>query len=102
MREITKVTGRAYGRTNLRDVLVSLDEHPVENSPATEANSVHGTPSKPNGPRGSSPQFGAAPCGERHAPHPLDCIQGRTRRSAQTQSPARCTGAAEHAMRAER
>jgi phenylpyruvate tautomerase PptA (4-oxalocrotonate tautomerase family) len=31
MRELTEVAGRAYGRSNLRDVLVSLDEHPVEN-----------------------------------------------------------------------
>jgi phenylpyruvate tautomerase PptA (4-oxalocrotonate tautomerase family) len=30
MREITKVAGRAFGRTDLRDVLVSLDEHKVE------------------------------------------------------------------------
>lgn len=31
MRELTQVAGRAWGRSNLRDVLVSLDEHPVEN-----------------------------------------------------------------------
>lgn len=31
IRELTEVTGRAYGRSNLRDVLISLDEHPVEN-----------------------------------------------------------------------
>jgi hypothetical protein len=30
MRELTEVTGRAYGRTDLRDVLVSLDQHKVE------------------------------------------------------------------------
>jgi hypothetical protein len=30
MRTLTEVAGRAYGRTNLRDVLVSLDEHKVE------------------------------------------------------------------------
>jgi phenylpyruvate tautomerase PptA (4-oxalocrotonate tautomerase family) len=30
MRELTEVAGRAYGRKNLRDVLVSLDEHKVE------------------------------------------------------------------------
>jgi phenylpyruvate tautomerase PptA (4-oxalocrotonate tautomerase family) len=31
MRELTQIAGRAWGRSNLRDVLVSLDEHPVEN-----------------------------------------------------------------------
>ena len=31
MRAFTEVAGRAYGRSDLRDVLVSLDEHPVEN-----------------------------------------------------------------------
>jgi phenylpyruvate tautomerase PptA (4-oxalocrotonate tautomerase family) len=31
IRALTEAAGRAYGRTNLRDVLVSLDEHPVEN-----------------------------------------------------------------------
>jgi len=31
MRALTEVAGRAYGRGNLRDVLVSLDEHLVEN-----------------------------------------------------------------------
>jgi phenylpyruvate tautomerase PptA (4-oxalocrotonate tautomerase family) len=31
VRELTQIAGRAYGRSNLRDVLVSLDEHPVEN-----------------------------------------------------------------------
>jgi 4-oxalocrotonate tautomerase family enzyme len=31
MRALTEVAGRAYGRSNLRDVLVSLDEHLVEN-----------------------------------------------------------------------
>ena len=31
MRALTEVAGRAYGRSNLRDVLVSLDEHVVEN-----------------------------------------------------------------------
>jgi phenylpyruvate tautomerase PptA (4-oxalocrotonate tautomerase family) len=30
MRTLTEVAGRAYGRSNLRDVLVSLDEHKVE------------------------------------------------------------------------
>ena len=30
-RELTQIAGRAWGRSNLRDVLVSLDEHPVEN-----------------------------------------------------------------------
>jgi phenylpyruvate tautomerase PptA (4-oxalocrotonate tautomerase family) len=30
VRELTDVAGRAYGRTNLRDVLVSLDQHKVE------------------------------------------------------------------------
>jgi hypothetical protein len=30
MRTLTEVAGRAYGRNNLRDVLVSLDEHKVE------------------------------------------------------------------------
>src|SRR4029434_1584114 len=30
VRELTCVAGRAYGRTNLRDVLVSLDQHKVE------------------------------------------------------------------------
>jgi phenylpyruvate tautomerase PptA (4-oxalocrotonate tautomerase family) len=30
MRELTEVAGRAYGRKNLRDVLVSLDQHKVE------------------------------------------------------------------------
>jgi len=31
MRGLTEVAGRAYGRKDLRDVLVSLDEHKVEN-----------------------------------------------------------------------
>jgi phenylpyruvate tautomerase PptA (4-oxalocrotonate tautomerase family) len=31
IRALTETAGRAYGRTNLRDVLISLDEHPVEN-----------------------------------------------------------------------
>jgi phenylpyruvate tautomerase PptA (4-oxalocrotonate tautomerase family) len=31
MRDLTQIAGRAWGRSNLRDVLVSLDEHPVEN-----------------------------------------------------------------------
>jgi phenylpyruvate tautomerase PptA (4-oxalocrotonate tautomerase family) len=31
VRELTRIAGRAYSRSNLRDVLVSLDEHPVEN-----------------------------------------------------------------------
>jgi 4-oxalocrotonate tautomerase family enzyme len=31
MRALTEVAGRVYGRSNLRDVLVSLDEHLVEN-----------------------------------------------------------------------
>jgi phenylpyruvate tautomerase PptA (4-oxalocrotonate tautomerase family) len=31
MRELTQIAGRAWDRSNLRDVLVSLDEHPVEN-----------------------------------------------------------------------
>src|SRR5262249_20527657 len=31
MRELTEIAGRAYRRENLRDVLVSLDEHRVEN-----------------------------------------------------------------------
>ena len=31
MRGLTQIAGRAWGRDNLRDVLVSLDEHPVEN-----------------------------------------------------------------------
>src|SRR5262249_12146983 len=31
MRELTQIAGRAWGRRHLRDVLVSLDEHPVEN-----------------------------------------------------------------------
>ena len=30
IRTLTEVAGRAYGRSNLRDVLVSLDEHKVE------------------------------------------------------------------------
>ena len=30
MRELTEVAGRAYGRKDLRDVLVSLDQHKVE------------------------------------------------------------------------
>lgn len=30
MRELTEHAGRAWGRSNLRDVLVSLDEHRVE------------------------------------------------------------------------
>jgi phenylpyruvate tautomerase PptA (4-oxalocrotonate tautomerase family) len=30
MHTLTEVAGRAYGRSNLRDVLVSLDEHKVE------------------------------------------------------------------------
>ena len=30
IRTLTEVAGRAYGRTDLRDVLVSLDEHKVE------------------------------------------------------------------------
>jgi phenylpyruvate tautomerase PptA (4-oxalocrotonate tautomerase family) len=30
MRTLTEVAGRAYGRSNLRDVLASLDEHKVE------------------------------------------------------------------------
>jgi len=30
MRTLTDVAGRAYGRSDLRDVLVSLDEHKVE------------------------------------------------------------------------
>jgi phenylpyruvate tautomerase PptA (4-oxalocrotonate tautomerase family) len=30
MRKLTDVVGRAYGRTDLRDVLVSLDQHKVE------------------------------------------------------------------------
>src|SRR5262245_18081272 len=30
MRELTEVAGRAYGRKDLRDVLISLDEHKVE------------------------------------------------------------------------
>jgi phenylpyruvate tautomerase PptA (4-oxalocrotonate tautomerase family) len=30
MRALTEIAGRAYGRQNLRDVLVSLDEHKVE------------------------------------------------------------------------
>jgi phenylpyruvate tautomerase PptA (4-oxalocrotonate tautomerase family) len=30
VRELTEVAGRAYGRTNLRDVLVSIDQHKVE------------------------------------------------------------------------
>jgi phenylpyruvate tautomerase PptA (4-oxalocrotonate tautomerase family) len=31
MRKLTELAGRAYGRSNLRDVLVALDEHTVEN-----------------------------------------------------------------------
>ena len=31
VRELTELAGRVYGRSNLRDVLVSVDEHPVEN-----------------------------------------------------------------------
>src|SRR5262245_26819621 len=31
VRDLTQLVGRAYRRENLRDVLVSLDEHPVEN-----------------------------------------------------------------------
>jgi phenylpyruvate tautomerase PptA (4-oxalocrotonate tautomerase family) len=31
MRALTEVAGRLYGRSNLRDVLISLDEHLVEN-----------------------------------------------------------------------
>jgi phenylpyruvate tautomerase PptA (4-oxalocrotonate tautomerase family) len=30
MRQLTEAAGRAYGRTNLREVLVSLDQHKVE------------------------------------------------------------------------
>ena len=30
MRELTEVAGRAYGRKNLREVLIGLDEHKVE------------------------------------------------------------------------
>ena len=30
MRTLTEVTGQAYGGTNLRHVLLSLDEHKVE------------------------------------------------------------------------
>jgi hypothetical protein len=30
MRELTEVAGRAYGRKDLRDVLISLDQHKVE------------------------------------------------------------------------
>lgn len=31
VRELTQLAGHAWGRSDLRDVLVSLDEHPVEN-----------------------------------------------------------------------
>jgi hypothetical protein len=30
MRGLTEVAGRAYGRDHLRDVLVSLDQHKIE------------------------------------------------------------------------
>jgi phenylpyruvate tautomerase PptA (4-oxalocrotonate tautomerase family) len=30
VRELANVAGRAYGRTNLRDVLISIDQHAVE------------------------------------------------------------------------
>ena len=30
MRELTEVAGRVYGRKDLRDVLISLDQHKVE------------------------------------------------------------------------
>src|SRR5262249_44713082 len=35
VREITDVAGRAYGGTNLRDVLVSIDHHTVEDFAST-------------------------------------------------------------------
>src|SRR5215475_14006437 len=34
MRGLTEVAGRAYGREHLRDVLVSLDQHKIEDSAA--------------------------------------------------------------------